>query len=210
MGVVAILAKGKRVKILEAAIRLFTRQGFHQTKLDEVAKQAEIAKGTLYLYFKSKEDLFVQCLVDGFEKSMSSTREAIASPESASVRLSKLLDLQADLFRHNGPLIQQFIQQFIQSGAKMSSNAGAPKRFFAMLKEKVELVAEFFGECVKNGEFSDRFTPLQMSLILHQIFDLNLRFQMFNEPTISPETYREMLLDMFQFKKPAKFLRRKS
>jgi len=200
------LVKDKRVKILEAAITLFTRQGFHQTKLDEVAKQAEIAKGTLYLYFKGKEDLFVQCLIDGFEKSMDSTREAIASSESTSVRLSKLLDLQAELFRHNGPLIQQFIQ----SGVKISSNAGASKRFFAMLKEKVEVVAEFFSECVKNGEFSERFTPLQMALILHQIFDLNLKFQMFNEPPISPETYREMLLDMFQFKKPAKPLRRKS
>jgi len=49
--------KDKREKIIDAAIKLFTRLGYHQTKLDEVARQAEIAKGTLYLHFKSKEDL---------------------------------------------------------------------------------------------------------------------------------------------------------
>jgi AcrR family transcriptional regulator len=192
--------KDKKTKILDAAIKLFTRQGYHETKLDEVAKQAEIAKGTLYLYYKSKEDLFLQCLIDGFEKSMVQTKTVIESNDSTSNRLLKLLELQAELHRHNGPLIQQFIQ----SGITISSTAGAPKRFFNMMKEKVELVAVFFEECVKNGEFTDRFTPVQMALIYHQIFDLNLKFQMFQAPTISPERCSEMLFDLFKSKEQAK------
>ncbi|HAE40172.1 MAG TPA: hypothetical protein DCG57_16300 [Candidatus Riflebacteria bacterium] len=196
----ASIAKDKKTRILEAAIKLFTMQGYHETKLDEVAKQAEIAKGTLYLYYKSKEDLFLQCLIDGFEKSMVLTRAVIESHENTNGRLLKLLELQAELFRHNGPLIQQFIQ----SGITISSSAGAPKRFFNMMKEKVELVAVFFSECVKNGEFSERFTPMQMALIFHQIFDLNLKFQMFQAPTISPERCSEMLLDLFKSKEQAK------
>jgi TetR/AcrR family fatty acid metabolism transcriptional regulator len=187
-------SKDKRERIIEAAIKLFTRLGYHETKLDEVAKQAEIAKGTLYLYFKSKEDLFIQCLVDGFEKSKQTAAQIIASRKDTKKRLLELLELQEEIFRHNGPLIQQFIQ----SGISISSSSGTPKRFLGMLKEKVELFAEFFREGTEKGEFSERLTPVQMSLIFHQIFDLNLKFQMFHAPTISPQKCCDMLFDMFK------------
>src|SRR4030095_9470184 len=45
-------------EILEAALHVFGEQGFARTRLEEVAKRAGVSKGTLYLYFKSKEDLF--------------------------------------------------------------------------------------------------------------------------------------------------------
>jgi len=46
-------------EILDAALRVFARRGLHKTNLEEVAKEAGISKGTIYLYFKNKEDLFV-------------------------------------------------------------------------------------------------------------------------------------------------------
>jgi AcrR family transcriptional regulator len=46
-------------EITAAALRVFTRRGLHQTTLEDVAKEAGISKGTIYLYFKSKEDLFI-------------------------------------------------------------------------------------------------------------------------------------------------------
>lgn len=48
----------KQAAILEAAFELFSEKGFSATRLDEVAQRAGVAKGTLYLYFDSKEDLF--------------------------------------------------------------------------------------------------------------------------------------------------------
>ncbi len=46
-------------EILDAALRVFCRSGFHKASLEEVAAEAGISKGTIYLYFKNKEDLFV-------------------------------------------------------------------------------------------------------------------------------------------------------
>jgi AcrR family transcriptional regulator len=46
-------------EILDAAMRVFCRRGLHKTKLEEVAREAGISKGTIYLYFKNKEDLFI-------------------------------------------------------------------------------------------------------------------------------------------------------
>jgi AcrR family transcriptional regulator len=46
-------------EILDAALRVFARCGLHKTNLEEVAKEAGISKGTIYLYFKDKEELFI-------------------------------------------------------------------------------------------------------------------------------------------------------
>ncbi|HXG17787.1 MAG TPA: TetR/AcrR family transcriptional regulator [Methylomirabilota bacterium] len=46
-------------EISAAALRVFARRGLHQTTLDDVAKEAGVSKGTIYLYFKNKEDLFI-------------------------------------------------------------------------------------------------------------------------------------------------------
>jgi AcrR family transcriptional regulator len=46
-------------EIAAAALRVFAKRGLHQTTLDDVAKEAGVSKGTIYLYFKSKEELFI-------------------------------------------------------------------------------------------------------------------------------------------------------
>ena len=47
-----------REKIIESAVECFARTGFDRTKMDDIANLSDVSKGTLYLYFKSKEDLF--------------------------------------------------------------------------------------------------------------------------------------------------------
>ena len=47
-------------RILEAAVRIFAKQGFHQSTVAQIAKEAGVADGTIYLYFKNKDDILVQ------------------------------------------------------------------------------------------------------------------------------------------------------
>jgi TetR/AcrR family fatty acid metabolism transcriptional regulator len=47
-------------QILEAAVKVFARQGFHQSTVAQIAKEAGVADGTIYLYFKNKDDILVQ------------------------------------------------------------------------------------------------------------------------------------------------------
>jgi len=47
-----------RKKIIQAAIECFSIAGFDRTRMDDIAERAELSKGTLYLYFRNKEDLF--------------------------------------------------------------------------------------------------------------------------------------------------------
>jgi AcrR family transcriptional regulator len=57
----------KRSNIMNAALKIFSKKGYGTTALDEVAQEAGIAKGTLYLYFRDKEDLFCSTLLNFVE-----------------------------------------------------------------------------------------------------------------------------------------------
>jgi AcrR family transcriptional regulator len=58
--------ENKHRSIIAAAGRLFSSRPFHLVRLDEVAQEAGVGKGTLYIYFKSKEDLYFGLVYDGF------------------------------------------------------------------------------------------------------------------------------------------------
>ncbi len=53
------MATGKRERILDSALRVFARKGFYNAKVSEIASAAGVADGTIYLYFKSKDDLLI-------------------------------------------------------------------------------------------------------------------------------------------------------
>jgi TetR/AcrR family fatty acid metabolism transcriptional regulator len=67
-------AGDKRERILTAAERIFARHGFFAAKVSDVAKEAGVADGTIYLYFKSKDDL----LISLFERRMQQVNETLA------------------------------------------------------------------------------------------------------------------------------------
>jgi TetR/AcrR family transcriptional repressor of uid operon len=76
-----------RERIIESAVECFARTGFDKTKMDDIANLSDVSKGTLYLYFKSKEDLFYGICQSSLEKvkeqlnSMLITKENLVSDE---------------------------------------------------------------------------------------------------------------------------------
>lgn len=59
--------RDKRERILEAAEELFKQRRFHEITLQEIAQAAKVGKGTIYLYFEDKDDLFFQMVTSGFD-----------------------------------------------------------------------------------------------------------------------------------------------
>ncbi|HEX8322436.1 MAG TPA: TetR/AcrR family transcriptional regulator [Tepidisphaeraceae bacterium] len=60
--------EAKRLAILDTAARLFATRPFHEVRLEDVAQAAHIGKGTVYLYFKSKDELFASLVLDGYAR----------------------------------------------------------------------------------------------------------------------------------------------
>jgi AcrR family transcriptional regulator len=70
----------RRREILDAARQEFFERGFHQPTVDDVAARAEVSKGTIYLYFESKEEILAHLLLDGLDLLLSEM-EAASDPE---------------------------------------------------------------------------------------------------------------------------------
>src|SRR5690348_11626096 len=87
-----VAADGKREAILAAALELFGRYGYRRTSIDDIARQAGIAKGTVYLYVENKEALFrtlSQSLLDGV---LANARAAATRGGVVAARLTAILD----------------------------------------------------------------------------------------------------------------------
>src|SRR5262249_25606246 len=89
-----ISAEERRQRILAAALEAFAEQGFAAARLDDVAENAGVAKGTLYLYFKDKEALFEALILSAIAPVLARF-EALAVQEDVSTErlLAKFLDL---------------------------------------------------------------------------------------------------------------------
>src|SRR5512143_887913 len=84
---------GKRQRILDAAVRTFGRRGYHDAKIADIAAAARVAEGTVYLYFRNKEDLFATVFDEKMDDLLSRGRGIVRAQASAADRLTALVDL---------------------------------------------------------------------------------------------------------------------
>jgi TetR/AcrR family fatty acid metabolism transcriptional regulator len=83
--------KKKYNQILEAAVRVFARQGFYQSTIAQIAKEAGVADGTIYLYFKNKDDILVQFFSYRTKQVFESFREEVDRAETSADKLRNLV-----------------------------------------------------------------------------------------------------------------------
>lgn len=73
----------KRQAIVAAAARLFAAKPYHKVRLDDVAAAAKVGKGTLYVYFEDKDDLYFSLIYDGFDRLVGRLKSQLAGDNSA-------------------------------------------------------------------------------------------------------------------------------
>ncbi|MEW6723459.1 MAG: TetR/AcrR family transcriptional regulator [Bacillota bacterium] len=98
--------EGKFERILEAAAEVFAEKGFHQATIDQIAQTAGIGKGTVYLYFKSKERLLQALLLEGFGRIMKHASRATAAILDPKRRLLKLMEQHLHFMQQPIPLFK--------------------------------------------------------------------------------------------------------
>ena len=91
----------KKEDIIKVAAKLFSQKSFHDVKMDEIAEELSIAKGTIYLYFKSKEKLYLEILEESYEAIEANLENEIAIDEPSPVKLKKVLGIIFSFYRRN-------------------------------------------------------------------------------------------------------------
>jgi AcrR family transcriptional regulator len=101
----------KRQAILKAARQVFAAKGLHAATLDEIADKAEFAKGTLYCYFKSKEDLFQSMLADEIARFEEELRRVLEERKPVPERIEDIVRTMLHLFQENVDLMRLLTQE---------------------------------------------------------------------------------------------------
>ncbi|HEY7535929.1 MAG TPA: TetR/AcrR family transcriptional regulator [Thermodesulfobacteriota bacterium] len=91
----------RRSTIISIAAQLFSEKSYHDVTMDEVASKVGVAKGTIYLYFESKERLYLEILEHGYEAIESLIEKEIAKSDPAPEKLKKVLKLIFRFYRQN-------------------------------------------------------------------------------------------------------------
>jgi TetR/AcrR family fatty acid metabolism transcriptional regulator len=81
MGAPTAKRADKRTLISEAAIEVFAEKGFHQARVSDIARRAGVADGTIYLYFKNKEDLLLSIFEESMDIMLQGLRDALEGSE---------------------------------------------------------------------------------------------------------------------------------
>src|SRR5580692_12718665 len=97
----AVLAEWRHQGVVEAARRIFARVGYPAANVEEIAKEAGMAKGTIYLYFKSKEEVFAAVLARDLERLTDQTIEGMSAAKTFAERLTVFLNLRLAYVQHN-------------------------------------------------------------------------------------------------------------
>lgn len=91
----------RKKEIMHIAAQLFSEKGYHDVTMDEIAERVGVAKGTIYLYFKSKENLYLEILEDRYKAIESLLEKEIAKSDTAPKKLRKVLKIIFGFYRQN-------------------------------------------------------------------------------------------------------------
>lgn len=139
--------EGKRQKILNAARQVLGEKEIHETLMDEIANRAGVAKGTLYLYFQSKEDLFKGLFQQTLSNLVIRVGESVKGKLSGKETLKAVFRCQAEFLDEH----KDFIAHVMMRQAPPFS--GPQKKIFASgFKEVFELTDRAVEQSIQEGE----------------------------------------------------------
>jgi TetR/AcrR family fatty acid metabolism transcriptional regulator len=146
-----------RERLLDAALQIFSRQGYHETRLEDIISQAETSKGALYLHFPNKERLFM-ALVDRFAALLERrVRAAIQEEARGMARVRIALQTCLETFGQYRRPAKILLVQASGLGAVFENKRNEVNERFA------QLIAGYLAEAVDLGEIA----PVDIEVVSH-------------------------------------------
>jgi TetR/AcrR family transcriptional regulator, fatty acid metabolism regulator protein len=140
--------KPKYRQIIDAAVIVIAENGYHQAQVSKIAKQAGVADGTIYLYFKNKEDILISLFQEKMGNFVEKIVEKIAGFETAAEKLLVMVETHFYMLsqdQHLGIVTQLEIRQ---------SNKELRKKINEVLKGYLKVIDNILIYGMETGEFS--------------------------------------------------------
>jgi TetR/AcrR family fatty acid metabolism transcriptional regulator len=141
-------AVDKRRMILDAAVRVFARQGFHTCRVSDIADEAGVAYGLVYHYFGSKDEVLSTLFLERWNVMLDAIRETDAGSEPAREKLRHIASFIIESYRHDPDLMKVIIVEVTRAANSFgAAHLGKITEAYGLLRGIVE-------QAQASGEFS--------------------------------------------------------
>jgi len=141
--------KARHEIILQTAMEVFSRYGYYETKVDEIARKANVGKGTVYRHFENKQKLFLSVVEWGMESLEAKTRSATAGIIEARSHILTSLRAYFEFFEYHKDFYRVLINEMSTFQEQME------KRFLKKYFSHMDMLADIIGKGIKTGEFKN-------------------------------------------------------
>jgi AcrR family transcriptional regulator len=155
----------RREEILEAARHVFFMKGLAAATMDDIADKAELSKGTLYLYYKSKEDLYITVMMRGMQLLYDAFEKVAQTASSPAAMLTSLFDAYRTYFdTHRDYFRMMHYLQAPQFHKQVSEDV---QQSCSLLNRRIwDLVSGMLQQCVDKGLLRKNLNPIELGIIL--------------------------------------------
>ena len=181
-----------RKEILKTALRLFSERGYHNVSMNEIAKEAEFAVGTLYKFFSNKEEMYSTLVVEKADEFHSALLNALDTGGDELARIRACIDAKIDVFKNNLDFARLYLTE--TQGACFSIRAGLDEELKRRYEEYLIKLSNVFKEGAEKKIFK-AFDPYILAVAIDGITNAFLM-----EYLEDPEKHRfdaETVMDIF-------------
>jgi TetR/AcrR family fatty acid metabolism transcriptional regulator len=132
----------KYYRIIKAATKMFARKGFYKTRISEIAKEAKVADGTVYIYFENKDDILISLFEEQMKAVMDNMVEQISEETDPVKKLEKFALTHLQLIEQN-PNMAEIIQVEVRQSSKFMKE---------YKNEKFVQYLDLISEIVREGQ----------------------------------------------------------
>ncbi len=148
----------KRRQILDAAISVFARQGFHATRVSDIADEAGVAYGLVYHYFKSKDEVLNELFSQRWSLLLAAIEETDGSDATPREKLAAVAAFIVESYRHDPELMKVIIVE-VTRAANSFGRTHLPE-----IRRAYESIAKIVADGQEAGAFRPDIDPLFVSM----------------------------------------------
>ena len=186
--------EARRKEILESATHLFSNRDFHEVTVEEIAQDVELSKGTLYLYFKNKDDLFFSIVVEKTQDLSRKLKEAVVSCDTFNTCLRNVVEIHCRFFQDNVAFFK------IMQSEKTRMSAESHYRLHEHVEEMFKTYMVILTDLVKKGQKQEVLRngdPLPLVKTLRGILNSFIFYYVFTQSDGSLLEKIEEIVDLY-------------
>jgi TetR/AcrR family fatty acid metabolism transcriptional regulator len=185
-------AVDKRRVILDAAVRVFARQGFHTCRVSDIADEAGVAYGLVYHYFSSKEEILDTLFLERWDVMLAAIADADASALPPRDKLRAVASFIVESYRHDPDLMKVIIVEVTRAANTFG------RTHVAKIQVAYERVASIVARAQRDGVFRAEVEAQFAAQAFYGLVEQVLTTWIFNELPISDEEFERVKTEIVE------------